>query len=145
MKFGGINPPAPQLFVRRMTSGDKLNPMIRTVTVIFTITVIFAGCTGQSWSPPKPGTVMAELTNPGKNMTAQVLATKDQGTYIFEIRKIPEGVIAAQQMISAPVGYHKHIVSISWNHDSRIFSATIDHDFGDDKRVFNISTMNSGV
>ena len=98
-----------------------------------------------SWCPPKPGTVMAELTNPEKSMTARIIATEVQGSYIFEIRKTQKGVVIAEQMISAPVGYHEHIVSITWNDDGQIFSATIDHDFGEDNRIFNISTMNSGA
>jgi hypothetical protein len=119
--------------------------MIRSATHILLILVIFAGCMDLSWNPPKPGTVMAVLTNPDKSMTARIIATDVQGSYIFEIRRTHRGTIIAEQTISAPVGYHEHIVSITWNDDGQVFSVTIDHDFGEDNRVFNISTMNSDV
>jgi hypothetical protein len=128
-----------------MSGGDNLYPVIRSATQILLIVVIFAGCMDLSWNPPKPGTVVAELTNPDKSMTARIIATEVQGSYIFEIRRTHRGIIIAKQMISAPVGYHEHIVSITWNDDGQSFSATIDHDFGEDNRVFNISTMDSGA
>ena len=38
----------------------------------------------------------------------------------------------------APVGYHAHIASLAWSEDGRIVTATIDHDFGEDNRVFDL-------
>ena len=119
--------------------------MTRSAVLILLLFVFLTGCKDLSWSPPKPGTIMAELTNPDKNMTARVIATELQGSYIFEIRSSNKGTIITEQMISAPVGYHEHIVSIKWNDDSRNFSATIDHDFGEGNKVFNIGTMDSGA
>ena len=104
-----------------------------------------AGCTDLSWESPKPGTVIAELTNPDKNFIARVIATEVRGTYTFEVRMIQKGIILAEQTISAPVGYHANIVSITWSEDGPIFSATIDHDFGEDNRVFKLRTVGIGA
>jgi hypothetical protein len=85
---------------------------------------------------------MAELTNPDKSLSARVIATEVQGTYIFEVRKIRNENILAEQSISAPIGYHAHIVSLRWTEDGRIVSATIDHDFGEGNKVFDLRIVN---
>lgn len=96
------------------------------------------GCADNSWEPPDAGTIMAELKSPDTSLTARVIATGIHGTYIFEIRKIQRGNILTEKTISAPVGYHAHIVSITWSEDGRIVSAKIDHDFGEDNKVFDL-------
>ena len=100
------------------------------------------GCTDLPWEPSSPGSVLAELTNPDKSFSARVIATEVQGTYILEVRKIRNENILAERTISAPIGYHAHIVSLKWSEDGRIVSATIDHDFGEGHRVFDLSIVN---
>ena len=119
--------------------------MFRSFFLIFSILVFLIGCGDLSWKPPEPGTVMAELTNSDKSATARVIATNVQGSYIFEIRGSHKGEIIANQIISAPVGYHEHNVSITWNDGSCIFSCIIDHDFGEGNEVFEIRTIDSGA
>jgi hypothetical protein len=119
-----------------------LDILTRLSTLIFLVLISLVGCTDLSWEPPNPGSVMAELTNPDKSLSAQVIATEVQGTYILEVRKIGSENILAEQIISAPIGYHAHIVSLRWSEDGRIVSATIDHDFGDGNKVFDLSILN---
>jgi hypothetical protein len=85
---------------------------------------------------------MAELMNPEKSLSARVIATEVQGTYIFEVRKIRSGNILAKQTISAPIGYHEHIVRLTWSEDGRTVSATIDHDFGEGNKTFDLCIAN---
>jgi len=85
---------------------------------------------------------MAELTNPNKSLSARVIATEVQGTYIFEVREIRSGNILAEQTISAPIGYHEHTVWLTWSEDGRIVSATIDHDFGEGNKMFDLRIVN---
>ena len=104
--------------------------------------ISLVGCTDLSWEPPNPGSVMAELTNPNKSLSARVIATEVQGTYIFEVLKIRSGNILAEQTISAPIGYHAHIVWLTWSEDGRTVSATIDHDFGEGNKMFDLRIVN---
>jgi hypothetical protein len=123
----------------------NLNILFKISTSILLLALFLVGCIDLSWKPPDPGTVMAELSNPGENLSARVIATKVQGTYIFEVRDAKKGNILAQQSISAPVGYHEHSISLTWSHDGRTVSATIDHDFGEDKRVFDLHIVKKGA
>jgi len=86
---------------------------------------------------------MAELPNLDKSLSARVVATEVQGTYIFEVRKIRSGNILVRQTISAPVGYHAHVVSLTWSEDGRTVSAEIDNDFGEGNAVFDLRIVNS--
>ena len=119
-----------------------MNTATRLSTLIFLVLISLVGCTDLSWEPPNPGSVMAELTNPKKSLSARVIATKVQGTYIFEVRRIRNGNILAEQTISAPIGYHAHTISLAWSKDGRIVSATIDHDFGEGNKVFDLRILN---
>ena len=85
---------------------------------------------------------MAELTSPDKSLSALVIATEVQGTYIFKVRKIRSGNILAEQTISAPIGYHAHIVWLRWSEDGRTVSAAIDHDFGEGNTMFDLRIVN---
>ncbi|MGD2270298.1 MAG: hypothetical protein PVI06_07865 [Desulfobacterales bacterium] len=88
------------------------------------------------WEPPIPGTVLAERSSPDKSYLARVVASEAQGTYTLEVHDARKSGVLAERTIVAPVGYHAHIVSLAWNEDSRIVTATIGHDFGGDNRVF---------
>ena len=113
----------------------------RFSTLIFAAAIALVGCSGLFWEPPIPGSVMAESYSPDKSLSARVIATEGQGTYIFEVRKIRSGNILAEQTISAPIGYHAHIVWLTWSEDGRTVSATIDHDFGEGNRTFDLSIV----
>jgi hypothetical protein len=119
-----------------------LDILTRLSTLIFLAVISLVGCTDLSWEPPNPGSVMAELTSPDKSLSARVIATEVQGTYIFEVRKIRSGNILAEQTISAPIGYHAHIVWLTWSEDGRTVSATIDHDFGEGNKMFDLRIVN---
>lgn len=81
---------------------------------------------------------MAEGSSPDNKLLAQVVATETKGTYIFKVHNIRKGNVLAQRTITAPIGYHAHIVSLKWSEDGLSVTATIDHDFADDNRVFDI-------
>lgn len=88
---------------------------------------------------------MAELSNPEKGLSARVIATKVQGTYIFEVRSIKKDSVLEKKTISAPIGYHEHRVSLTWSNDGQTVTATIDHDFGEGNKVFNLNILDKGV
>lgn len=112
----------------------------RLPTLIFATAIALVGCSGPLWEPPIPGSVMAERSSPDNSLLARVIAAEAQGTYTLEVRDVRKGNVLAERTIAAPVGYHAHIVSLTWSEDSRIVTATIDHDFGEDNRVFDLRT-----
>lgn len=112
----------------------------RFLTSIFAATIALECCCGPLQEPPLSGSVITERRSPDKNFVARVIAAEAQGTYLLEMRDVRKGNVLAKQTIAAPVGYHAHIVSLMWSEDSRIVKATIDHDFGEDIRVFDLST-----
>ena len=112
--------------------------IFRLLPLFFLIASLPVGCIDLSWEPPPPGAVMAECASPHKDVDARVIATNVQGTYSFEVRNRKTGSLLAKQTISAPVGYHLHMVTLTWRQDGRMVSATIDHDFGSDNKVFDL-------
>jgi len=110
----------------------------RFLILIFATAIALVGCSGPLWEPPIPGSVMAERSSPDNSLLARLIAAEAKGTYTLAVRDIRKGNVLAERIIAAPVGYHAHIVSLTWSEDSRIVTATIDHDFGDDNRVFDL-------
>ena len=106
---------------------------------------LISGCTDLSWKPPDPGTVIAQLSNLENSLSALVIATKDQGVYIFEVRTIEKQNFIKKKTISAPVGYHEHRIKLKWINDGQTVSATIDHDFGEGNKVFEINIIDKGL
>jgi hypothetical protein len=86
---------------------------------------------------------VAESSSPDNSLLARVIAAEAQGTYTLEVRDVRKGDVLAARTIAAPVGYHAHIVSLTWNESSQIVTATIDHDFGDDNRVFDLRSVHA--
>ena len=112
--------------------------LLRFSTIIFAAAIALVGCSGPPWEPPLPGSVLAERSSPDKRLLAQVIAAEAQGTYTLGVRDVRNGDVLVKRTIAAPVGYHTHIASLTWSEDSRIVTATIDHDFGEDNRVFDL-------
>ncbi len=112
----------------------------RLTTVICATAVVMAGCSDAlwDWEPPAPGSAMAEERSPDSLFMARVIAAQAQGAYAFEVHDTRKDNVLAERTIAAPVGYHAHIVSLTWSDDSRIVTVTLDHDFGDDNRVFEL-------
>jgi len=81
---------------------------------------------------------MAKTVAPDKDIVAMLISKKERGHYWFEIRESGSGVTLARTTISAPIGYHEHVVSINWV-GSRRAEATIDRDFGDNNIKFILS------
>ena len=75
---------------------------------------------------------------PDETVVAMLISRKEKGAYRFEIRDIDSGKTLAQTTISAPIGYHEHVVSISWV-DQRRAQVTIDRDFGENNMQFSLS------
>jgi len=82
------------------------------------------------WNAPPPGTVLAQSLAPDSALIARVRAGTTKGQYVFELRRPHADGPVVSKVISAPVGYHKHIVSLRWGPGSSRAIATIDHDFG---------------
>lgn len=113
--------------------------LLKLPTFILLSVLFFAGCTDFSWSPPDPGTVMAELSNSEKSLSALIIATKVQGTYNFEVRTFEKQKVLERKSVSAPIGYHEHNISLKWSDDGKTVTATIDHDFGEGNKVYKIN------
>ena len=90
--------------------------------------------------PPLPGAIIAESSSPCKKFLARVIVADTEGTYTLKVRDALKDDILAAKTIAAPVGYHSHILSLTWSEDSRIVTVTIDHDFGENNRVFDLHT-----
>ena len=110
----------------------------RFSTFIFAAAIGLFGCSGPLWEPPVPESVIAESYSPDKSLLGRVIAAEDQGTYTLEVHNLRKGDVIDRRTIVAPVGYHKHIVSLAWSENGRIITATIDHDFGEDNIVFDL-------
>ena len=102
------------------------------------IAIALCGCSDALWEPPVSGSMMAERNSPDNGLVARVIATKTGGTYTFRVHDVSTGDVLAGRTIQAPVGYHTHIVTLAWREDGKIVTATIDHDFGDDVKVFEL-------
>jgi len=113
--------------------------------IIFAAVIALCGCAGPLWEPPGPGSVVAESFSPDGHLLARIITTEDKGTYTLEIRDVRTGDVLSERTISAPVGYHKHLVSLVWGEGSRTVTATIDHDFGEDKRVIELRSDHIAV
>lgn len=99
------------------------------------------GCFDRTFEPawPDEGTIVATALSPDHAAQAMLIAAVQRGHYRFEIQDAESGATLAHTAISAPLGYHEHIVSISWAPDSRHSQATIDYDFGDNNLQFRLS------
>ena len=104
----------------------------KAVIATITITFLLIGCFDDTFEPawPNPGTIVASAVAPNEAAVAVMISEYERGHYRFEIQDSGSGDILAQTAISAPIGYHEHVVSVRWV-DSRRAEATIDRDFGD--------------
>ena len=109
----------------------------RCSTLIFAAAIALVGCSEPLWQAV-PGSVMVERSSPDNSLLARVIAAEAIGTYTLEVRDIRKANVLAARTIAAPVGYHAHIVSLTWSEDSRVVTATIDRDFGDHNQVFDL-------
>ena len=107
------------------------------LTLIFAAAVVLVGCSEPLWQAV-PGSVMVERSSPDNSLLARVVAVDTIVTYTLEVRDIGKANVLAARTIAAPVGYHAHIVSLAWSEDSGVVTATIDRDFGDHNRVFDL-------
>ena len=112
----------------------------KTVTAAIAFAFTLLGCSDSTFEPawPSPGTLVATAVSPDEAAVAMLISRKERGHYQFEIRDTGAGVTLARKAISAPIGYHEHVVAILWV-NSRHAEATIDRDFGDNNLQFNLS------
>jgi hypothetical protein len=98
------------------------------------------GCFDVTSKPawPDPGTIVTAAVAPDQAAEAMLISSEQRGRYQFEVRDSESGDTLARTEISAPLGYHEHVVSIHWL-DTRRAEATIDHDFGDSNLKFTLS------
>ncbi len=104
----------------------------KAVTAAIAFAFMLFGCSDSTFEPawPDPGTIVATTVSPDGTAVALLISRKERGHYNFEIRDTGSGVTLARTAISAPIGYHEHVVGILWV-DNRHAEATIDRDFGD--------------
>jgi len=92
-----------------------------------------------AWDAPPPGTLVAEKVAPDSGLVARVRAGPTKGEYLFELRKTHGGELVASETMTAPVGYHQHLITLRWVTGSARAIATIDHDFGDGNLEFSLA------
>ena len=85
-----------------------------TAAIAFAFTLL--GCSDSTFEPawPNPGTIVATAVSADEAAVAMVISKKERGHYQFEIRDTASGNTLARTAISAPIGYHGHVVSIHW-------------------------------
>jgi hypothetical protein len=110
--------------------------VVRGLLIAFLLLACFDGMLEPAW--PDPGTVVATAVAPDGAAKAMLTSGKDRGHYQFEIRNPESGDTLARTTISAPLGYHEHVVSLHWAGNRRAV-ATIDRDFGEDNLRFSLS------
>ena len=110
------------------------------MTTATALAFMLLGCFDITFEPiwPHPGTIVAKSVAPDEAAVAMLIFKNKRGDYQFEIRDSGSGDTLARTTISAPIGYHEHVVSIHWV-DTRRVEATIDRDFGDNNLKFTLS------
>ena len=105
-----------------------------------TLACVLLGCFDVMSEPtwPHSGAIVTKALAPDQAAEAVLTASKERGRYLFEIRESESGDTLAQIEISAPLGYHEHVISLHWP-ETRRAEATIDHDFGDSNLKFTLS------
>ena len=92
-----------------------------------------------TWDAPPPGAIVAEKVAPDSGLLATVRAGATKGQYLFELRRTRGGELVASETIAAPVGYHRHLVTLRWVTGGARAIATIDHDFGEGNLDFSLA------
>ena len=110
----------------------------RFAALMLSAMIGMAACSDALWEPPVSGSIIAERASPDGSRLARVRAAEVHGTYILGVHDARKGIILAERAVTAPVGYHPHIVSLTWSDDGRTVTAAIDHDFGDYSSVFDL-------
>ncbi len=114
------------------------NPSLRSPGFMLWATIALAACSDTLWDPPVPGAVIAERASPDERRLARVVAAQIHGSYVLGVHDPGKGLVLAERTVAAPVGYHPHIVSLTWSDDGRTVTVAIDHDFGDYSSVFDL-------
>jgi hypothetical protein len=93
-----------------------------TAAIAFAFTLL--GCLDNTFEPAwsKPGTIVATAVSPDETAVAMLITKKERGHYHFEIRDTGSGVTLARTAISAPIGYHEHVVgpNLGTGHANRL-------------------------
>ena len=110
------------------------------------IALLLTGCTDFfEWEAPETGVLLSKEKSPDLNYSAKIIASDVKGTYVFIVTDNQTNNIVTEQTISAPVGYHKQIVLLQWEQSSKVVSAIIDHDLGENNMVFRITLGNKSI
>ena len=92
-----------------------------------------------AWDARPPGTLVAEKVAPDSALVARVRAGRTKGEYLFELRRTDGGELVSSETITAPVGYHEHLITLRWVTGGARAIATIDHDFGEGNLEFSLA------
>ena len=109
-----------------------------STALILWAAIALGACSETLWDPPSPGSVILERASPDEGLLARVVAAEVHGTYILGVQDGRTGRVLAERTVAAPVGYHPHLVSLTWGENSRTVTVAIDHDFGDYNSVFDL-------
>ena len=114
--------------------------IIAALSMATLLACVLPGCDDVMPEPawPRSGHIVARTLAPDKVAEAVLVASPERGRYSFEIRESGSGDVLAQVEISAPTGYHEHVISLHWPEPRRA-ETTIDHDFGDNSLNFTLS------
>ena len=124
---------------------DSRDPTLYRQATRIILCVVLAGLkaacsdTQMWWEPLPPGTLVVEGLSPDRELSAVVIAQKKPGSYTLEIRRQVSQERLARRVIAAPAGYHAHLITVEWSPDGEQVTATIDHDFGDNTTVFELT------
>ena len=111
---------------------------LAVLCVVLTSFTVACSDSGGWWDPLPAGTIVLERSSPNFDVSAVVRAREVPGSYALEIRDAHNREALSSRVIAAPVGYHSHLITLDWSRDGKRVIATIDHDFGDDNRVFEL-------
>ena len=108
--------------------------MFGAVVLIGAALAAFTGPFGLFKADPfSVGTVVSEKPSPDGKTLATVTAAIEPGHYILAFKRDNQTI--ASREVSAPIGYHTHVVSVAWVPDGSRAIVTIDYDFGDAVRA----------
>jgi len=104
------------------------------------LSCMLLGCADEMLEPtwPNSETIVARALAADQAAEAVLTTSKERGRYLFDIREFESGETLARIIISAPLSYHEHIITLEWP-EARRAEVTIDYDFGDNNLKYMLS------
>jgi len=106
---------------------------------ILSLILLLAACESEnSWKALPAGTEIAKKMSPNSLYSASVFAGELKGEYMVHINEAATGILVSNSQISAPIGYHQHLITLIWEPSGKSIDVKIDHDFGERNVVHKI-------